>query len=111
EDNFPSGRPAFERVGAQLVRDVEPFEHMKLRMLNGSHSTMAYAGYLGGYDYIADVMGDPAYDKLIHGLMTEEAMPTLDMPGTDLIVYLDRSLDRCRMPALQRLDSQHTTCA
>ncbi len=101
ENNFPGGRPAFERAGAQLVADVEPFEHMKLRMLNGSHSTMAYAGYLGGYEYIADVMGDPAYVRLVQGLMTEEVMPTLDMPGTDLGAYRDQLLERFRNPALK----------
>ncbi|MBF0680004.1 MAG: mannitol dehydrogenase family protein [Devosia sp.] len=101
EDHFPAGRPAFEKVGAQLVKDVEPFELMKLRMLNGSHSTMAYLGYLGGYEYISEVMGDPAYVKLIHGLMTEEAMPTLDMPGTDLGAYRDELLERFRNPALK----------
>lgn len=101
EDHFPSGRPSFEKVGAQLVQNVEPFELMKLRMLNGSHSTMAYLGYLGGYQYIAEVMGDAAYVKLIHGLMTEEAMPTLDMPGTDLGGYRDQLLERFRNPALK----------
>jgi fructuronate reductase len=101
EDVFPQGRPAFENAGAQMVEDVEPFEHMKLRMLNGSHSTMAYTGYLGGYDYIAEVMGDPAYVRLVHGLMTEEAMPTLDMPGTDLGAYRDQLLERFRNPALK----------
>jgi len=101
EDHFPSGRPAFEKVGAQLVKDVEPFEHMKLRMLNGSHSTMSYLGFLGGYQYIAEVMGDEAYVKLIHGLMTEEAMPTLDMPGADLGAYRDQLLERFRNPALK----------
>lgn len=101
EDHFPQGRPPFEKAGAQLVEDVEPFERMKLRMLNGSHSTMAYLGYLAGYDYISDVMGDPDFVKLIHGLMTEEAMPTLDMPGVDLGAYRDQLLDRFRNPALK----------
>jgi fructuronate reductase len=101
EDHFPEGRPAFEKAGAQLVEDVEPFERMKLRMLNGSHSTMAYLGYLAGYEFISDVMGDPDFVKLIHGLMTEEAMPTLDMPGVDLGAYRDQLLDRFRNPALQ----------
>ena len=101
EDHFPGGRPAFEQAGAQLVADVEPFEHMKLRMLNGAHSTMAYSGYLGGYEYIAEVMGDPAYVKLVHGLMTEEVMPTLDMPGVDLGAYRDQLLERFRNPALK----------
>src|SRR5690606_20189852 len=76
EDHFPGGRPAFERAGAQLVVDVEPFEHMKLRMLNGAHSTMAYLGYLAGHEYISDVMGDETFVALIHGLMTDEVMPT-----------------------------------
>lgn len=101
EDDFPAGRPAFDTVGAQLVEDVEPFEHMKLRMLNGSHSTMSYSGYLGGYTYISDVMGDEAYVQLIHGLMTDEVMPTLDMPGTDLGAYRDQLLERFRNPALK----------
>jgi fructuronate reductase len=74
---------------------------MKLRMLNGSHSTMAYTGYLGGYEYIAEVMGDAAYVKLIHGLMSEEAMPTLNMPGVDLGAYRDQLLERFRNPALK----------
>jgi fructuronate reductase len=101
EDHFPGGRPPFEKAGAQLVEDVEPFERMKLRMLNGSHSTMAYLGYLAGYEYISDVMGDEDFVRLIHGLMTEEAMPTLDMPGVDLGAYRDQLLERFRNPALK----------
>ncbi len=101
EDHFPDGRPPFERAGAQMVADVEPFERMKLRMLNGSHSTMAYLGYLAGYEYISDVMGDDDFVRLIHGLMTEEAMATLDMPGVDLGAYRDQLLERFRNPALK----------
>ncbi|MDB5528247.1 MAG: mannitol dehydrogenase [Devosia sp.] len=101
EDHFPAGRPPFETVGAQVVKDVEPFERMKLRMLNGSHSTLAYLGYLAGHQYVSDAMGDPAFVKLIHNLMTEEAIPTLDMPGVDLAGYRDQLLERFRNPALQ----------
>jgi fructuronate reductase len=101
EDHFPQGRPPFEKAGAQLVEDVEPFERMKLRMLNGSHSTMAYLGYLAGYEFISDVMGDEDFVQLVHGLMTEEAMPTLDMPGVDLGAYRDQLLERFRNPALK----------
>jgi len=101
EDNFPQGRPPFETVGAQLVEDVEPFERMKLRMLNGSHSTMAYLGYLAGHEYVSDAMGDPAFVKLIHDMQTLEIMPTLDMPGVDLAAYRDQLLERFRNPALK----------
>jgi len=101
EDRFPAGRPAFESVGALLVEDVEPFELMKLRMLNGSHSTMAYLGYLGGCQYVAEAVADPRIRGLIYELMTEEVMPTLPMPRADLEAYRDRLLARFANPALQ----------
>ncbi len=101
EDRFPSGRPAFELAGAQMVEDVEPFELMKLRMLNGSHSTMAYLGYLAGYQYVNEAIADPAIHALIHGLMTAEAMPTLPMDKTDLARYRDELLARFANPALK----------
>jgi fructuronate reductase len=101
EDSFASGRPAFELAGAQLVDDVEPFELMKLRMLNGSHSTMAYLGYLAGYQYVSEAIADSAIRTLIHGLMTEEAMPTLPMDKAELARYRDQLLDRFANPALR----------
>ena len=101
EDNFPQGRPAFEKAGAQLVDDVEPFELMKLRMLNGAHSTMAYLGYLAGFETVAQTINNQAFYRLIHDLMTKEVAPTLDMPGTDLGAYRDALLDRFANPALQ----------
>lgn len=101
EDNFPQGRPPFEKTGAQLVADVEPFELMKLRLLNGAHSTMAYLGYLAGFETVAETIDNPAIYRFIHDLMTKEAAPTLDMPGTDLDAYRDALLDRFANPALQ----------
>ena len=101
EDDFPQGRPAFEAVGAELVTDVEPYELMKLRMLNGSHSTLAYLGYLAGHQYVADAIADPAIRRLVHRLMSEEVMPTLPMPRADLEAYRDRLLERFANPALQ----------
>ncbi len=101
EDRFANGRPAFETVGAQLVDDVEPSERMKLRMLNGSHSTLAYLGYLAGHQYVADAIGDLAIGKLILGLMTEEVIPTLPMPRERLEAYRDALLARFANPALK----------
>ena len=100
EDDFSAGRPPFEAAGAQMVREVEPFEHMKLRMLNGSHSTLAYLGYLAGHQYVADAVGDPAFRALISELMSAEVMPTLHMPGTDLDAYREALLARFANPAL-----------
>ncbi|MCJ8728017.1 fructuronate reductase, partial [Escherichia coli] len=76
EDNFVNGRPDWDKVGAQFVADVVPFEMMKLRMLNGSHSFLAYLGYLGGYETIADTMTNPAYRKAAFALMMQEQAPT-----------------------------------
>jgi fructuronate reductase len=100
EDDFPAGRPPFEQAGAQLVDDVEPFELMKLRMLNGSHSTMAYLGYLSGHQYVSEAIADPGIHKLIHGLMTEEVIPTLPMSRESLEAYRDQLLARFANPAL-----------
>jgi len=101
EDDFVEGRPPFELVGAQMVADVEPFELMKLRMLNGSHSTMSYLGYLAGHQFVSDAIADPAILRLIHGLMTEEAMPTLPMEPAVLEAYRDQLLARFANPTLK----------
>jgi fructuronate reductase len=102
EDRFPQGRPTWEDAGAEFVADVEPYEHMKLRLLNGSHSTLAYLGYLAGYETVADTMTDPAFVALIQDLMDEEVTPTLHMPlGADLESYKRALVDRFRNPALK----------
>jgi fructuronate reductase len=102
EDHFPQGRPSWEAAGAEFVRDVEPYEHMKLRLLNGSHSTLAYLGYLAGYETVADAMADEAFVRLIRGLMDEEVTPTLHMPpGADLESYKSALIERFKNPALK----------
>ncbi len=102
EDDFPQGRPAWEDMGAEFVADVEPYEHMKLRLLNGSHSTLAYLGYLAGYETVADTMADPAFVRLVEGLMDEEVTPTLHMPpGADLASYKRALVERFKNPALR----------
>ena len=101
EDRFPLGRPTLETVGAELVEDVEPYELMKLRMLNGSHSSIAYLGYLAGHQHVSDAMGDKAFVELIHGLMSEEVIPTLPMARAELEAYRDRLLERFANPALK----------
>ncbi|SQI40163.1 Polyol:NADP oxidoreductase [Leminorella richardii] len=102
EDNFVNGRPAWDKVGAQFVEDVVPFEMMKLRMLNGSHSFLAYLGYLGGYDTIAETMTNPDYRAAALALMLDEQAPTLSMPeGTDLKAYAQLLIERFSNPSLK----------
>ncbi|WAJ29131.1 mannitol dehydrogenase family protein [Antarcticirhabdus aurantiaca] len=102
EDRFPAGRPDWGSAGATFVADVEPFELMKLRLLNGSHSTLAYLGYLAGHETVADAMAAPGFAELLAGLMEREASPTLpSLPGFDLAAYRAELLDRFRNPALR----------
>jgi fructuronate reductase len=101
EDNFVAGRPQWEKAGAELVADVIPFEEMKLRMLNGSHSFLAYLGYLAGYQHINDCMGDDNYRVAARALMLQEQAPTLKVKGVDLQQYADRLIERYSNPALR----------
>ncbi len=102
EDHFPTGRPAWENAGAELVGDVEPYELMKLRLLNGAHSTLAYLGYLAGHESVADAMAAPDFAALLRGLMDEEVTPTLRVPPrADLDAYKAALIDRFRNPALR----------
>ncbi|WP_225027262.1 mannitol dehydrogenase family protein [Xinfangfangia pollutisoli] len=100
EDHFPTGRPAWEAGGALFVSDVAPYERMKLTMLNGSHSMLAYAGFLSGKKYVRDVMADPALAALVarHHAAAASVLPPL--PGIDLAAYAAALQDRFRNPAI-----------
>lgn len=101
EDNFVAGRPEWEKAGAQLVTDVIPFEEMKLRMLNGSHSFLAYLGYLAGYQYINECMQDNAYEKAAYHLMVSEQAPTLSITNVDLPAYANALIERFKNTGLK----------
>ncbi|HZE06245.1 MAG TPA: mannitol dehydrogenase family protein [Solirubrobacteraceae bacterium] len=103
EDDFAAARPAWELGGATLTADVRPYEYIKLRMLNGSHSTLAYLGILAGYEYAADAAGgDRPLGGLLRSLMRAEVAPTLDVPpGFDLHAYAEDVLVRFANPALR----------
>ncbi|OON39673.1 fructuronate reductase [Izhakiella australiensis] len=106
EDNFVSGRPCWEKAGAQLVDDVVPFEEMKLRMLNGSHSFLAYLGNLAGYQHISDCMADPDFRQAARLLMLAEQAPTLSIQGVDLTAYADSLIARYENPAIRHRTAQ-----
>lgn len=101
EDRFAGPRPRWEAVGAQLVRDVAPYETAKLRMLNGAHSLLAYCGLKAGYEYVHEAVADPALRHLANRLMREEAAPTITpAPGQDLAAYADALIARFANPSL-----------
>lgn len=101
EDNFVAGRPAWETAGVQLVEDVQPWEQMKLRMLNGSHSFLAYLGYLAGFAHINECMQDAAFREAARQLMLNEQAPTLRIKDVNLNAYADSLLERFANPALK----------
>ncbi|MEL6609315.1 MAG: mannitol dehydrogenase family protein [Pseudomonadota bacterium] len=95
EDSFAAGRPAWDRAGAQIVPSVDAHEMMKLRCLNGTHSMLAYLGYLAGYETIAETVADPAFARLCDRTWQEEIIPTLpSIPGEDVHAYCRTLMDR-----------------
>lgn len=99
EDRFTAGRPPFELVDVQLVDDVEPYEKMKLRLLNASHQALAYLGYLLGYRFAHEAASDPRMAELLTRFMRDEAEPTLEsVPGVDLAEYEASLLERFANP-------------
>ena len=105
EDKFCDGRPAFEKVGVQVVKDVknvEEFELMKLRLLNASHTAMGYSGYLAGFKYIHETINDPIFGKYIRNMMNEEVKPLLPpIPGVDVDEYIQTLIGRFSNPTLK----------
>lgn len=95
EDHFSLGRPVLEDAGVQLVADVEPYELMKLRLLNASHQGMCYFGYLAGYRYAHEVAQDPLFARFLLDYMDREATPTLEpVPGIELDAYKRTLIER-----------------
>jgi mannitol 2-dehydrogenase len=101
EDEFVAGRPAWELVGAQMTTDVAPYEMMKMRLLNGGHSTIGYVGDLLGFSTIAEAASDPLLRKLLIHFMAE-VRPTLKpVPGVDLDDYTAAIVQRFSNTAIR----------
>jgi len=102
EDAFTAGRPPYEQVGVQVVEQVEPYELMKLRLLNASHQAMAYFGYLCGYRLVHEAAADPLFQAFLLGYMDQEATPTLaPVPGVDLEGYKHTLIERFSNPQVR----------
>lgn len=105
EDNFVAGRPAWEAVGVEMVESVQPYEEAKIRVLNATHSCIAWAGTLVGYEFIHEGTLDPVIRQLAFNYVTDDVMPVLDTPEKpcpiNLAKYRDVVLDRFSNPAIQ----------
>jgi mannitol 2-dehydrogenase len=95
EDNFPQGRPALETAGVEFVKDVAPYELMKLRILNGGHATIAYPAALLGIHYVHEAMQNPLVAGFLRKLEFTEIIPTVpEIPGVSLEGYYDKIVMR-----------------
>lgn len=101
ENNFCNERPPFDQAGVQIVDDVDPYEKMKVRLLNGSHSALSYISYLMGYREVDKAMADPLIVQYVRAYMDQDITPTLpDVPGIDLEEYKDTLIRRFSNPAI-----------
>ena len=98
EDHFANGRPAWETVGVELVDDVMPYEEAKIRLLNATHSCIAWAGTLAGFSYIHEGTLDPEIRKFAYDYVTDDVIPVLTPCPLDLESYRDVVLDRFSNP-------------
>jgi mannitol 2-dehydrogenase len=102
EDNFSNGRPAWEKVGAQFVPDVTPYEKMKIRLLNAGHSVLGMLGSIHGHKTIDGCMADPLFAAYVRRFMDVEATPVLDpVAGVELEAYKDSLIERFGNPNIK----------
>jgi mannitol 2-dehydrogenase len=102
QDSFSCDRPPLEQAGVQVVQDVEPYELMKLRLLNASHQGLCYFARLCGYELVHEAAQDPLFRKFLRGYMDHEATPTLaPVPGVNLDDYKDTLIERFSNPEIR----------
>ena len=95
EDNFIAGRPEWEKVGVEFTDDVTQFEHMKLSLLNASHSLLSYPAYLSGYRKVDEAMQDEYLMEYLRDFMNKDVTPYVAVPPhTDLDEYKETLLER-----------------
>ena len=109
EDNFPAGRPAFEKVGVTFTPHVHAFETMKLRILNAGHAIIAYPGGIKGIHFVHDTMADPTIRAFLDKVETREILPIVPpVPGQDLDDYKQLIIDRFSNPEVA--DTERRLC-
>ena len=101
EDDFAAGRPDWGRVGVELVASVQPYEEAKIRILNATHSCIAWAGTLAGLDFIHEGTHDAAIRKMAFDYVTNDVIPCLSPSPIDLAAYRDVVLDRFGNPSIR----------
>ncbi|CAM9266229.1 unnamed protein product, partial [Choristocarpus tenellus] len=101
EDKFCNGVPDWDKVGALMVKDVKPYEFMKLRLLNGGHSSLSYISVLCGYNYVDDAMSDPLISGFVKSFFNEMSPTLLPVPGVDTDDYQVKLIERFGNPYIK----------
>lgn len=102
EDAFAAGRPDWPSPDVRVVTDVEPYERLKLRVVNAAHSALAYLGLLAGHEDVAAAAADPALAEIVERMLDDDILPTLsDLPAEAVAAYRDTVLPRFRNPAIR----------
>jgi D-arabinitol 4-dehydrogenase len=101
EDRFVAGRPDWQKVGVEMVASVDPYEEAKIRLLNATHSCIAWAGTLAGYQFIHEGTHDPAIRRLAYDYASDDVIPVLQPSPIDLAAYRDVVLERFANPAIR----------
>jgi fructuronate reductase len=110
ENRFAGRVPRWDRVGATFVDDVTPFEHLKMRVLNGAQTTLSYLGVLGGFEHTFEAIADPLLATFVRRMLTEETLPTLmPVPGIQPAAYVEQSLSRLTNTAIRHRNHQIAT--
>ncbi|MBZ9761904.1 mannitol dehydrogenase family protein [Mesorhizobium sp. CA8] len=110
ENRFAGRVPRWDLVGATFVDDVTPFEHLKMRVLNGAQTTLSYLGVLGGFEHTFETMANPLLARFVRRMLTEETLPTLTpVPGIQPAAYVEQSLSRLTNTAIRHRNHQIAT--
>jgi fructuronate reductase len=110
EQKFAGRVPRWDLVGATFVDDVTPFEHLKMRVLNGAQTTLATLGALAGLEHTSDAIADPLLSTFVRRMLVEETLPTLmPVPGMEPLAYVEQSLGRLRNTAIRHRNHQIAT--
>ncbi|TPJ80982.1 mannitol dehydrogenase family protein [Mesorhizobium sp. B2-6-2] len=110
ENRFAGRVPRWDLVGATFIDDVTPFEHLKMRVLNGAQTTLSYLGVLGGLEHTSDAIADPLLASFVRRMLTEETLPTLrPVPGIAPAAYVEQSLSRLANTAIRHRNHQIAT--
>ncbi|MCR1026298.1 mannitol dehydrogenase family protein [Cellulophaga baltica] len=109
EDNFISGKPDWEKIDIQFVKDIEPFENAKLRILNAGHSILGILGTLNGYKYVHEVANDEDFISFLENYIKTEVTPSLqNTEQQNLKAYKKEVIDRFKNPHIN--DSLSRIC-